>query len=168
MTEITEKIESVEKRSNGELREIPFESMEKYNKLFDGGVTQEEKSNLSEKVAKKNEPVNGGSYREVKLNSGERYEVHHMPADCVSHLDRDDGPAIKMDKADHRQTASCGSSREAREYREHQKNLINSDNFIGAIQMNIDDIHSKFGNKYDKEISQMYDYVCKLKEGGRI
>ena len=67
----------------------------------------------------------GGSYRAVlkyvRENHLEDREVHHMPADSISNLERDDGPAIKMEKEDHRQTASCGNSREAREYREKQK-----------------------------------------------
>jgi hypothetical protein len=64
----------------------------------------------------------GGSYSEVKKNSdGQTHEVHHMPADSASHLDRTDGPAIKMEKEDHRQTASCGSSLEAREYQAEQR-----------------------------------------------
>lgn len=42
-----------------------------------------------------------------KEGEGDKYEVHHMPADSTSNLERGDGPAIKMEKEDHRQTASC-------------------------------------------------------------
>ena len=81
----------------------------------------------------------GGSYRDVKTEGeGERYEVHHMPADSASRLERGDGPAIKMEKEDHRQTASCGMSREAREYREKQRELIEQGKFREALQMDID------------------------------
>ena len=111
----------------------------------------------------------GGSYREVKANSdGETKEVHHMPADSVSPLERNDGPAIKMDKEDHRQTASCGSSIEAREYQAAQKEKIKNGDFRGAVQMDIEDIKEKFGNKYDKAIEQMLQYVDKLEAEGRI
>ena len=111
----------------------------------------------------------GGSYGEVfKEGEGEKYEVHHMPADSVSYLERNDGPAIKMKKVDHRQTASCGSSREAKEYRAAQKELINQGNFREALQMDIDDIHEKFGDKYDDAISEMLDYVDKLESEGKI
>lgn len=34
--------------------------------------------------------------------------------------------------------------------------------------MDIDDIKSKFGDKYDKQISQMLNYVDKLETGGKI
>ncbi|MCM1277315.1 MAG: hypothetical protein NC299_18480 [Lachnospiraceae bacterium] len=115
------------------------------------------------------EPKSGGSYNEVKEHSnGDTHEIHHMPADSISILERGDGPAIKMEKADHRKTASYGSSHEAIEYREKQKELIDNGDFRGAVQMDIDDIKSKFGNKYDKAISQMLDYVDKLEQEGKI
>ena len=110
----------------------------------------------------------GGSYGEVfREGKGDVYEVHHMPADSASYLERNDGPAIKMEKEDHRQTASCGSSREAREYRVQQKELINQGKFREALQMDIDDIHEKFGDKYDDAIEEMLDYVDKLETEGK-
>ena len=92
----------------------------------------------------------------------------HMPADSVTELSRNDGPAIKMDKSDHRETASCGSSREARAYRERQKELIDEGKFDEAVQMDIDDIREKFGDKYDDAINEMLAYIDELKEAGKI
>ena len=115
----------------------------------------------------------GGTYGE--LTSGDQWgghledhpphEVHHMPADSVNGLERNDGPAIVMEKADHRQTASCGNSLEAREYRAKQKELIDQGKFKEAMQMDIDDIHEKFGDKYDNAIAQMQEAA---KEKGLI
>jgi hypothetical protein len=34
--------------------------------------------------------------------------------------------------------------------------------------MDIDDIHEKFGDKYDDAIAEMREYVDKLKEEGRV
>lgn len=111
----------------------------------------------------------GGSYRDVvKYSDGELEEVHHMPADSASNLERNDGPAIKMEKEDHRQTASWGNSNEAREYRAKQKELIDEGKFREAIQMDIDDIHDKFGDKYDGAIQEMEDYVDDLEKEGKI
>lgn len=111
----------------------------------------------------------GGSYKEVKENSeGDTHEVHHMPADSASPLERNDGPAIKMEKEDHRQTASCGNSREAREYRAQQQELIEQGKFREALQMDIDDIRDKFGDKYDDAIAEMLEYVDKLEQEGKI
>lgn len=113
--------------------------------------------------------VQGGSYSDVKKNSnGETHEVHHMPADSVSSLEREDGPAIKMEKIDHRQTASCGSSKEAREYQAAQKGLIDIGKFREAVQMDINDIHDKFGSKYDDAITEMLKYVDKLEMEDKI
>ncbi len=112
---------------------------------------------------------NGGSYKEVKDNTeGNTHEVHHMPADSASPLERNDGPAIKMEREDHRQTASCGSSIEAREYRAQQKNLIDQGNFREALQMDINDIHEHFNDKYDGAIAEMLEYVNKLEKEGKI
>lgn len=111
----------------------------------------------------------GGSYGEVfREGEGDRYEVHHMPSDSVSDLDRNDGPAIKMEKDDHRLTASCGNSREAQEYRQMQRELIEKGKFREALQMDIDDIHDKFGDKYDEAIGEMMEYVDKLEKEGKI
>lgn len=115
----------------------------------------------------------GGSYKDLKnegwgWNDNPPHEVHHMPADSVSHIEREDGPAIAIDYEDHQQTASCGSSREAKEYRAMQKELIDNGDFRGALQMDIDDLHDKFGDKYDEAISQMLDYVDKLEQAGNI
>lgn len=111
----------------------------------------------------------GGSYGELyQEGEGDKYEIHHMPADSTSNLERNDGPAIRMEKADHRETASCGNSREAREYRAEQKSLIDQGKFREAMQMDIDDIHEKFGDKYDAGIKQMCEYVDKLESEGKL
>ena len=116
---------------------------------------------------------NGGTYGELTspdqwgghLEDPPPHEVHHMPADSVNGLERNDGPAIVMEKGDHRQTASCGNSVEAREYREKQKELIDEGKFDEAMQMDIDDIHEKFGDKYDDAIAEM---KSKAEEKGLI
>ena len=114
----------------------------------------------------------GGSYAEVKgrvQDSGlDDVEVHHMPADSVTELERTDGPAIAMDKEDHRLTASCGNSRDAQDYRAAQRAKIESGDFKGAMQMDIDDIRDKFGDKYDKQIASAEAYMDDLEKAGRI
>ena len=91
-----------------------------------------------------------------------------MPADSASNLERAEGPAIKMEKDDHRQTASCGSSRDAREYQAAQKDLIDNGKFREALQMDINDVTGKFPGKYDEAISEMLKYVDKLEMEGKI
>lgn len=111
----------------------------------------------------------GGSYRDVKkFCDSTTHEVHHMPAKSTSFLDELDGPAIKMDKFDHQKTASWGNSIEARKYRKLQQDLVNKSDFRKAIEMDIDDIVSKFGNKYDNAIREMLEYVNKLEVEGML
>lgn len=115
----------------------------------------------------------GGRYKDLHdaghgWNHEPPEEVHHMPSNDASDLPRDDGPAIVMDRDDHRETASCGNSKDAQEYRAKQKELINQGKFREALQMDIDDIHEKFADKYDDAIKDMLDYVDKLEEEGRV
>ena len=141
------------------------------NDIYKKSDCYDNKNNKNEvrSIPKDLEEKKGGSYSEVKKTSdGEKHEVHHMPADSASHLERDDGPAIRMEKEDHRLTASCGNSREAREYREKQKELIEHGKFRDALQMDIDDLHEKFGDKYDDSISEISDYVDQLEKEGKI
>lgn len=119
-----------------------------------------------EKTAKEGVEIvekKGGSYTEVKKYSdGELHEVHHMPADSVTKFDRADGPAIRMDKMDHRQTASWGNSREAKMYRDEQQKLIDAGKIEEAFKMDVDDIVSKFGDKYDDAIKEAREYFEKM------
>jgi len=149
-------------------REAPWSSGDKFDDLLKGNMYAD--GAQGKEIEKSEQPEKrGGSYAGVKATSdGETSEVHHMPADSTTDLSRDDGPAIKMDKGDHRQTASCGNSKEAQEYRAKQKELIEQGKFKGALQMDIDDIHEKFGDKYDDAIDEMLAYVDKLEEEGRV
>ncbi len=109
----------------------------------------------------------GGSYKDVKADSiGEYTEVHETPSFKSTGADgsreQANGPSVKLSKEDHHNTASYGNSKEAREYRKAQEALINEGNYHDAIQMDIDDIHSKFGDKYDEGINQMLEYAQQI------
>ena len=82
-----------------------------------------------------------------------------MPSKKASNLPESDGPAIQMDPADHRRTTSYGggpgSANEA--YRETQRCLIDQGKFDEAFLMDVDDIISKFGDKYDDAILEAID-----------
>ncbi len=98
----------------------------------------------------------GGAHSEVRGLSG--YEAHHMPANSISPLSIGEGPSLAMLPEDHRLTASWGSSPAAQAYRQAQANLIAQGNFQAAQQMDIADVRSKFGSKYDAGIQQMLNY----------
>lgn len=103
----------------------------------------------------------GGSYNQLRGKIAGN-EVHHMPADSVSPLSRGRGPSISMSKEDHALTASFRNKSGAREYRAKQSQLIQGGRFREAQQMDIDDIGSKLGSKYDTAISKMVDYTNTL------
>jgi len=62
-----------------------------------------------------------------------------------------------MEKADHRLTASWGSSNSAKAYRARQKALIDEGNFEDAFLMDVSDVQSRFGDKYDDAILEAID-----------
>ena len=66
-------------------------------------------------------------------------------------------PAIQMERADHKLTASYGRTGAAKAHQQRQKKLISEGRFDDAIQMDIDDVASKFPGKYDEAILQMID-----------
>jgi len=110
-------------------------------------------------VSKGTGNVKGGAYSKVPKNGGEN---HHTPANSASPYSKNKGPSVNMEKADHRLTASWGSSKEAKAYRAEQGKLINQGKFKEAQQMDWIDIRSKFGNKYDKGINQAQKYTDQL------
>jgi hypothetical protein len=96
----------------------------------------------------------GGRYADVR-NSRSGGQVHHMIGNSVSPYTKHTGPSIWMSKADHKKTASYGSSPEAKKYRAKQAALIAQGRNREAVQMDIDDIRLKFDDKYDGGIKQM-------------
>ena len=69
-----------------------------------------------------------------------------------------------MDTSDHRQTASWGNSKEAKAYRAEQQKLIEQGKFKEAQKMDIEDVETKFGDKYKEHIKQMERYTEELKD----
>ncbi len=110
------------------------------------------------------DPPTGGPHRETSQPARDGYDSHHMPADSVTNWKKGDGPAIKMDPEDHKNTMSWGSGKDAKAYREHQKELIDQGKVMEAFQMDVDDIRSQFGNKYDDAIEQTQKYLLELLE----
>ncbi len=64
-----------------------------------------------------------------------------------------------MDPEDHKLTDSYGSSAESVAYREQQKLLIEQGKFDDAFLMDVNDIQSLFGNKYDDAIWDAIDAI---------
>jgi hypothetical protein len=103
--------------------------------------------------------VIGGPYSRVKGIPGN--QAHHIPADSASPLPKGQGPAISMEREDHMQTASYGSSKEAEAYRQQQRDLINVGDFRGAQQLDFNDIRLRVGNPEHQPRPTMDHHPCR-------
>jgi len=110
----------------------------------------------------------GGAHGATRYPTNDGMHSHHTPAKDASFLHENVGPAIQMDPMDHGDTASYGSGRFAKDYRATQSELINSGRFMEAVMMDVADIKSLFGNKYDEAIAQMLRYAECLKRNGIV
>ncbi|WP_434560935.1 hemagglutinin repeat-containing protein [Pseudomonas sp. Z4-20] len=109
--------------------------------------------------------VLGGAHRDTSKPVNDNLDSHHCPArSCYTDapISSVDGPAIKMDPNDHKFTASNGNSDAAKSYRAQQEELLKQGKLDEAIKMDVDDIRSKFGDKYDAAIEQMLKYSKSL------
>lgn len=71
----------------------------------------------------------------------------------------------QMDPADHRMTASYGGRAGSPQqlYRDKQKALIEQGLFDEAFLMDVNDVQSKFGSKYDDAILEAIDALPYMK-----
>lgn len=107
----------------------------------------------------------GGPHRKTSKPVNDRKDSHHTPAKASyehTSLSKEDGPAIKMDPADHRLTASNGAMPGSDAYRAKQKALIDDGKFKEAIQMDVDDIKKNFPGKYEKCLDEMIEYASSI------
>ena len=105
-----------------------------------------------------------GMLKEVRLPYGKTVHFEYdalgrRTAKLFNGLSHGEGPSIWMETTDHRMTSIHGwQGKEGALYRQTQLDLINQGKFADAIQMDIDDIQSSFGSKYDSSINEMLDY----------
>lgn len=129
----------------------------------------------------------GGSYDELKAlvkskGLGYLLEVHHVPPRSSAQIIekrisknmngktviKDISPAIIITKKDHIKTASYGSSKTSFKYQKMQKELVESGNYTKAYANEIKDIRTNFGNKYDRQLRQVEDYIGMLQVNEKI
>ena len=103
--------------------------------------------------ATKSMPYRGGAFGKLDRVAGR--ERHHMPADSISPISRNRGPAIQMDKTDHALTSSYGSSNAAKAYRNHLASLSPRD----AMAAEIRDVRRISGTQYNQAIKEMLRYA---------
>jgi hypothetical protein len=102
--------------------------------------------------------TDGGWYGQLQP-AGSGYEINHIPAKSSygGLMSEYSGPAIRMEYADHRALYSTGSSREAKAWQAMQRDLVATGKIDQAMAMDVQDIRSRFGGKYDAAIKEMYD-----------
>ncbi|MEU6170095.1 DUF6531 domain-containing protein [Streptomyces tanashiensis] len=94
-----------------------------------------------------------------------KMEINHIPAKAsYAHLDEEGfindagmGPAIRMEKADHRDMSSTGSWAHSVQWRADQRAHIDAGRWDLAMKMDIDEVRAKYGDKYDKHIADMVE-----------
>ena len=92
------------------------------------------------------------AWNSIEIASKMNPELQNLPTHGTT-------PAIYMDRPDHRAMSSTGSSRNAKLWRKKQAELINQGKFKEAMEMDIDEVISKHGTKYNDNMKEMIDYA---------
>lgn len=109
----------------------------------------------------KNAP-SGGAYGKLDNFTETGLQKHHIPANSVSPLSTYKGGAVQISPSDHKMTASYGSTKASKRFRAQQEQYIKNGDFKSAFMMDVQDLRSKFGNKYDVAIEQTRRYYISL------
>ena len=109
----------------------------------------------------------GGRHRHTKKDGKKNdTESHHLIADHISDIHKEDALAIKMKKEDHVfRTASWGNRPIAIEFRSKQEALVKAKKYDEALQMGIDDVRSRNPGLYDEHIKQCLESAPKNTDG---
>lgn len=119
-------------------------------------------------------PYRGGAHGKVSKPANDVKDSHHMPADDISPLSRDNGPAIQMDPLDHGKTQSNGQGgNAARRYRKMLEQLIKDGKWRNAMAKEIKDIRRlsrELGEpkKYNEALSELLAYFKCLDKHGLL
>jgi hypothetical protein len=116
--------------------------------------------------------IQGGSYADVKGQEGKH--GHHVypfaSYDGVLELSRREGPAISMEPVDHREllTTSGGPNSPQNAERQERRSLIEQGNFREAWMMDVRDIQSNFGDKYDTHLAYAERHLLELDKEKKV
>lgn len=113
--------------------------------------------------------IQGGNYKDLVGAGDGTIDKHEIPAhsaykkgkglNLATTRDETELPAIKMSAGDHLKTASHGSGIGAVNYRIQQAAYIAKDDMTSAIWMDVHNIKSLFGNKYDEGLKEALTYA---------
>ena len=118
-------------------------------------------------------PYRGGAHSKTSKPANDGKDSHHMPADDVSPLRTNDGPAIQMDPPDHKLTKSNGSQPGSARYRQAIATLLEDGKWREAMVKEIKDIR-RIGRligsprKYNEASLEMLEYFKCLEKNGLL
>jgi hypothetical protein len=116
-------------------------------------------------------PYRGGAHNKTSKPVNDGKDSHHAPAKDASPLDPKNGPAIKMDPADHAKTSSNGQMPGSIQYREKIADLIAAGKWREAMAIELQDIRrvakeAGDARKYNEAMLEMLEYYkCLEKQG---
>lgn len=118
-------------------------------------------------------PYRGGAHSKTSKPANDGKDSHHMPADDVSPLARNDGPAIQMEPSDHKLTKSNGSQPGSAKYRQALEALLQVGKWREAMLKEIKDIRRiqdmiKEPGKYNEAMLEMLEYFKCLEKNGLL
>ena len=102
------------------------------------------------------EETTGGAYKDLDYDP-ELHQRHHMPSQKSGNKGATGG-AITIEIEDHKLTGSFNNKPGSSDYRKMQEELVKQGKFGEALQMDIDDITTKFPGKYDDAIKQLKEW----------
>ncbi|WP_447895922.1 hypothetical protein [Vreelandella sp. GE22] len=129
------------------------------------GTRVEQNSGRAESSGSSEVTYRGGPHSLTKKPVGDGLDSHHLPADSVSPIPRERGPAIQMDPMDHRATSSHGiQGLSGAEYRAEVGHLIQEGRVRDAMALEIRDVRraayevSGSRVKYNRAVQEMLEY----------
>ena len=136
-----------------EVYNLEIEDNENYYVTEEGVLVHNgcEGSNTGDK-----EKTTGGAYKDLDYDP-ELHQRHHMPSQKSGNKGTTGG-AITIEIEDHKLTASFNNKPGSSDYRKLQEELVKQGKFGEALQMDIDDITTKFPGKYDDAIKQLKEW----------
>jgi RHS repeat-associated protein len=136
-------------------------------KVLKGAEAAKDATKVGEKVADAGK-YRGGPHSATSKPVGDGLESHHMPADSVSDIPREKGPAIQMEPPDHAETMSHGSQgAPGAEFRAKQRELIEQGKHRDAMAREVKDVRrvareAGEPRKYNNAMRQMLEYAKSL------
>jgi hypothetical protein len=112
-------------------------------------------------------PHRGGAYGQTRGNKKDNTESHEVPAGSLfNDKDRRDLPAVQMDKNDHKETNTWGSSLHSKAWRENYYRLLQEGKWREVMRQGVLDLrdigrqHGKNNRMNERALQMLKYYKC--------